>query len=95
MTTLQKLKALVDAFAMMDPSDAEESTRPMVEFFQMARGLGIDPFKFLKPETEAEADQQVDSLIALLFQVRGDDLPPFDLERHIRDNALEEAEPAA
>jgi len=32
-------------------------------------------------ETDADADYLVDSLLTLLFEVRGDDLPPYDRER--------------
>jgi hypothetical protein len=58
------------------------------------RGLGFDPLTHLLPQSEAEADQQVDSLIALLYQVRGDDLPPFDLERHMDDATATDLETA-
>ena len=85
MTTLEKIRALAAEFGTMSASDCDPSTAPLVEMYQIARGFGIDPMSALMPASDAEADQQVDALIALLYQVRGDDLPPFDLERHIRD----------
>lgn len=86
MTTREKITALVDEVRKMSLSDCDESTRGLVEFAQIAAGFGFDPLTLLLPQSDAEADQQVDALIALLFQVRGDDLPTFDLERHIRES---------
>ncbi|HEY2936758.1 MAG TPA: hypothetical protein VGJ25_09160 [Gaiellaceae bacterium] len=85
MTTLEKIRALVDAIAAMPPGDADESTRNLIEIAQIMRGLGFDPVTALLPQSEAEADQQVDALITLLLQVRGDDLPAYDFERHVRE----------
>jgi hypothetical protein len=83
MNTLEKIRALVDEFTKTEPGELDSSTRNIVELVNLGRGLGLDPLDYLMPQSEAEADQQVDNLIALLFQVRGDDLPPFDLERHM------------
>jgi hypothetical protein len=82
-TTREKIQALIDEVRTMDPREADPSSRNLIEAAQILQGLGVDPLAMLLPTTDAEADQQVDSLIALLYQVRGDDLPPFDLERHM------------
>ncbi len=84
MTTLEKIKTLADEFATMTPAEVDPSTRGLMEMAQIMRGLGFDPIEALLPTSDADADQLVDQLIALLLQVRGDDLPPFDLERHVR-----------
>jgi hypothetical protein len=85
MTTREKIAALADELRQMSLADCDESTRGLVEIFQIIQGLGYDPLAQLLPTSDAEADQQVDALIALLFQIRGDDLPPFNLEQHVTD----------
>lgn len=85
MTTLEKIRALVAEVRTMKPDDVTGQARGLVELSQIAAAFGIDPLDYLLPDSEAEADQLVDSLIALLFHVRGDDLPPFDLGRHVLD----------
>lgn len=85
MNTLEKIQALVDEVRQMKPDEAADSSRGLIEFAQISAAFGIDPIAMLLPTSPAEADQMVDSLIALLLQVRGDDLPPFDLKRHILD----------
>jgi hypothetical protein len=90
-TTLEKIEMLISEVRQMDPRDADESTRGLIEMTQIMGGLGFDLFSLLMPQTDAEADQQVDALLAVLFQVRGDDLPPFDLERHVlEETAMDE-----
>jgi hypothetical protein len=84
-TTLEKIRAMVDEVRRMDPREAGGSTATLVEMTQIMAGLGYDPLAMLLPQSEAEADEMVDQLLALLLQVRGDDLAPFDLERHVRD----------
>jgi hypothetical protein len=83
--TLEKIHALVDEVRLMKPDEASESSRGLIEMAQLSAAFGFDPLDMLLPSSPAEADQMVDSLIALLFQVRGDDLPPFELERHVLD----------
>jgi len=90
-TTLEKLNALVDEVRRMNPADAGESTRGLIEMSQIMAGLGFDPLAMLLPQSEAEADEMVDALIALLFQIRGDDLAAFDLERHMTDASATDA----
>jgi hypothetical protein len=84
-TTLEKIRALIDEVRTMSPAEADESTRGLIEMAQIMAGLGFDPLTMLLPQSDAEADQQVDALITLLFQVRGDDLPVYDFDRHVRD----------
>lgn len=84
-TTREKIERLIDEVRQMDPRDADESTRGLIEMAQIMAGLGFDPISMLMPQSDAEADEQVDALLALLLQVRGDDLPPFDLRRHMLD----------
>jgi hypothetical protein len=90
-TTLEKLNALIDEVRKMNPADAGESTRGLIEMAQIMAGLGFDPLAMLLPQSEAEADEMVDALIALLFQIRGDDLAVFDLERHMTDASATDA----
>lgn len=85
MTTREKIEALVAHLRTMPIGDADDSTRDIVEVFQILEGLGVDPLGMLLPAADADADTQVDALIALLLQVRGDDLPPFDFGRHVVD----------
>lgn len=91
MTTREKIQALTDELRQMNLGDCDESTRGLIEIFQIVQGLGYDPLVHLLPTSDAEADQQVDALIALLFQVRGDDLPPFDLQRHLTEATATDA----
>jgi hypothetical protein len=83
--TLEKIAALVDEVRTMPPDEASESSRGLIEMAQILAAFGIDPLAYLLPSSPAEADQMVDNLIAILLQVRGDDLPPFDLNRHTLD----------
>jgi hypothetical protein len=85
MTTRAKIQALIDELATLRPGDADPKTRDLIEGLVIVRGLGFDPISLLMPETDADADYLVDALISLLLQVRGDDLPPFDFERHVRE----------
>jgi hypothetical protein len=84
-TTREKISALVDEVRLMDPAEADPQTRGLIEVSQIAAGFGLDLLGMILPQSDAEADTQVDSLITLLFQVRGDDLPPYDFDRHVRD----------
>lgn len=94
-TTLAKLQELIVELESTPPGEVIGRQRDVMELLQIARGFGLDPVSFLIPETEAEADGMVDGLIVLLFHLRGDDLPPFDLERHIRDATATDPEPDA
>jgi hypothetical protein len=83
--TLEKIQLLVDEVRQMKPDEASDNSRGLIELAQLSAAFGFDPLAMLLPDSPAEADQMVDSLIALLLQVRGDDLPPFDLDRHVLD----------
>jgi hypothetical protein len=85
MTTREKIAALVTETRKIPLAEADPSTRGLVEMFQILTGLGFDPLAHLLPASDADADQQVDALITLLLEVRGDDLPPYDFERHVRE----------
>lgn len=91
MTTREKIEALSAELRQMSLADCDESTRGLIEMFQIIQGLGYDPLAHFLPQSDAEADLQVDALIALLFQIRGDDLPPFDLQRHMVDATAADA----
>jgi hypothetical protein len=84
-TTLEKIRRLVDEMRTVRPGEVDPSMSGLVEMLQILTGLGFDPLSYLLPETEADADQLVDGLITLALEVRGDDLPAYDLERHVRD----------
>jgi hypothetical protein len=84
-TTREKIRQVVDELAAMKPADADASNRDLVEMLLILRGFGFDPLEALLPSTDADADLQVDALITLLLQVRGDDLPPYDFERAVRE----------
>ena len=82
MTTKEKIDALVAGLMQTPREELGEDGRNFVEMIQIARGLGVDPLAILLPQDAAEADVFVDKAIALLFEVRGDDLPPFDPGRY-------------
>lgn len=84
MTTREKLIALVEE---LKTSEIEPggSHADIIELFQIIEGLGFHLERFLIPTDDSDADAQIDSLIALLLHLRGDDLPPFDLTRHVTD----------
>lgn len=96
MNTLEKMNALITHLETMPVDDASPQQRDMVETLQIMEGLSggrLGP-RMLLPQTEVEADQQVDDLITLLLQLRGDDLPPYDFDRHVTDATAMEAGPA-
>ncbi len=78
MTTREKILALVEALRTTPAEEMSGEGRELVELAQIMAGLGFDPLQHLVPESDADADVLVDKVIALLLQVRGDDLPPFD-----------------
>lgn len=82
MTTREKIIAIVEELKRTPPSEAAEAG-DLVEMFQIMQGLGgPNPFDLMVPESDAEADIAIDKFICLLFQLRGDDLPPFDPDRY-------------
>jgi hypothetical protein len=81
-TTREKVLALIDAVRSLPPEEASPDTRDMVEAVQIANAFGIDLVAMLVPSSDAETDVMVDKLIGLLFEVRGDDLPPWDASRY-------------
>ena len=85
MTTYEKIQALAARLQRVDPVVLAPELGEVVQAAQILRGMGIslpNPLEFLLPADPAEADQLVDKVIALLFDLRGDDLPPFDPGRY-------------
>lgn len=78
-TTHEKMMALSDQLKQTAIDDTSPETRPLVELVQIGAGFGIDVFQWLVPSDPADADVFIDQLLALLFRVRGDDLPAFDV----------------
>jgi len=82
MTTRQKVDALIAAVRETPKEEHTGELGELVEVLNIATGLfGRDPLEMLLPKSDAEMDLFVDKTIALLLQVRGDDLPPFDPAR--------------
>ncbi len=79
-TTYEKMQALSAELRETAIDDTSSEMRPLVELIQVGAGLGVDVFQWLIPGDPADCDVFIDQLIALLFRVRGDDLPPFDTE---------------
>ena len=77
-TTKEKMGALGAELRETAIEDTSPETRPLVELVQIGAGFGIDVFSWLVPGDDSECDVFIDQLIALLFRVRGDDLPTFD-----------------
>jgi hypothetical protein len=77
-TTQQKIEGLIAAVSTLDPATCAPEVRGFVATIQMAAGFGIDFFEVLRPDDPADADLLIDRCLILLFQLRGDDLPPFD-----------------
>lgn len=78
MTTAEKLAAVRDALFTTNPEEMPEEVRTFVAGVQMAAGMGFDILELLVPDDPSDLDIMVDRAIALLLQLRGDDLPPFD-----------------
>lgn len=85
MTTHEKIRALADRFSTVNLAELAPDLGWIAEGIRIMRGLGIapaDPLSFILPTDPAETDVLVDKLIALLLELRGDDLPPFDPSRY-------------
>jgi hypothetical protein len=91
MTTAEKLQnVLAEAGAFdlfsIDPKTVKPELRDAVLVAQSICGnAGIDPGQLIAlaiPTDEREADILVDKAIAFLFELRGDELPPFDPDRY-------------
>lgn len=81
MTTYEKVTALAEHIRTLNPAELAPELAPILEGAQILKGLGIkipNPLDFLLPADPAEADVAIDKMISLLFELRGDDLPPFD-----------------
>lgn len=85
MTTQEKVRALAGRLGSLDFAELAPDLAWVVEGITILRGLGIgpaDPLAFLLPSDPAETDVLIDKLIALLLELRGDELPPFDPTRY-------------
>lgn len=86
MTTYEKLNHLVAALARVDPRTLAPEFGDLIEGFQIVRGLTggriPNPLTLVLPTDPADADLLVDKGLALLYALRGDDLPPFDPGRY-------------
>ena len=91
MTTREKLKQLIEGFESVPASEIDGRSRDLLEVFQIINGFGFDLLGMLLPASDAEADLLVDTLITLLLEVRGDDLPPYDFRRHITETTATSA----
>ena len=85
MTTPAKVRELANHLAAADLAKLAPELAGVKEGIVILRGLGIDlpnPLDFILPSDPGEADVLIDKLIALLLELRGDDLPPFDRTRY-------------
>lgn len=83
MTTAEKLTAMRDHLAAVDPDDMPPHARDFALNLQIAKGLGFDPFELILPDDPNELDEMIDGAIGLLLELRGDELPPFDFRAHL------------
>lgn len=79
MTTAEKIRAMRDYLATIDPAELDDKAREIATGVQMMRGFGWDPFDLMLPEDPTDLEQFIDDAIRLLLGLRGDDLPPFDV----------------
>lgn len=79
MTTAEKVQAAIDELRQTPPEEMPADVRELIAGVQMLAGFGVDPFSLILPADPADADVMLDKTLALLLQLRGDDLPPFRL----------------
>lgn len=81
MTTAEKILMLRDHLETIDPDEMPPAARDFAINLQIAKGIpgGFDPFDLILPDDPNELDEMVDGAIGLLLNLRGDDLPPFNL----------------
>lgn len=93
MTTREKMLAVGERLATMAPDRMPPELREALTNLQAARGLPVlgrmipaDPIRYaiehVIPDDDAACALLVDKLIALLLDLRGDELPPFDPGRY-------------
>jgi hypothetical protein len=91
--THEKVRALTTELGSIDLAALAPELRGVMEGRDILRGLGIsipNPIDFLLPDDPDEADALVDKLIALLFELRGDELPAFDPTRYGESSVIDE-----
>jgi hypothetical protein len=81
-STYEKMQAFAAELRTQALDETSEEMAGFLGFVQIAAGFGIDVFDAILPDDPAQADLFIDQLLALLFRVRGDDLPPFDLNQY-------------
>jgi len=84
-TTQEKIRALADRFSGVNIGELAPDLAGIAEGVQILQGLGIVPadlLGFILPDDPAETAIVIEKLTALLLEVRGDDLPPFDPDRY-------------
>jgi len=84
-TTAEKILAMRDHLAIIDPEEMPGAARDFALNMQIARGLGFDPFDMILPDDPNELDEMIDGAIGLLINLRGDELPPLDLRPYLQD----------
>lgn len=82
MTTAEKILAMRDYLVTIDPEDMPEEARNFAMNLQLIQGLGFDVFDIVLPDDPEEVSVMIDKAIALLIDLRGDELPPFDVTRY-------------
>ena len=93
MTTREKLLEVGERLATLAPENMPPELRDALTNLQAARGLPFlgkmipaDPLRYaighVIPDDPTTCDVMIDKLIALLLDLRGDDLPPFDPGRY-------------
>lgn len=81
LTTADKLGQALDEMMTTPLEQMPPKAAELIGGLQMMVGMGkFDPTDLL-PADPTDADALVDNLIALLLNLRGDDLPPFNFAR--------------
>lgn len=93
LTTRAKLLAVGERLLAIPPENMPADLRDVLRNLQAAKGLPVfgrmipdDPLRYaiehVIPDDDATCDVLIDKAIALLLELRGDDLPPFDPGRY-------------
>jgi hypothetical protein len=85
-TTKEKVELIVARLRQINPAALSPELGNIVQDFQAIRGVAdlvgvkipADPLSLILPDDAVDLDIALDKVIALLIDLRGDDLPPFD-----------------
>jgi hypothetical protein len=85
-TTKEKVELIVARLRQINPAALSPELGNIVRDFQAIRGVAdlvgvkipADPLSLILPDDAVDLDIALDKVIALLIDLRGDDLPPFD-----------------